>query len=215
MKRFFSIILCVITVVMTGCSDASQDERHSYYHSVILSEQETSHKEAESSREAEIEEVDKWGISLDDVDRLAKDTIRKHEMKSEYKSDYNKIAKEIDTFLNSVKSGRAVEYDLEYLLKKHNEACKAGIEYIQSSYDVQVTYNLFMTDSQLSKSERDVLRTMLTTWNRSIKEIEQSESDMKSLLDPIVSENRKLTDEEIQNVDDIYHVLTDIILKVN
>lgn len=215
MKKFFYIILCVIVIMMTGCSDTSQDKRVSYYRSVRMSERETSLKEAEASREAEIEEVDEWGISLDDVDRLAKDTIRKHEMQSEYKSDYNKITKEIDTFLESVKSGKAIEYNLDHLLKKHSEACQAGIDYIQSSYDVKVTYDLFMTDSQLDKSEKDVLRTMLTTWNRSVNKIEQSETDMKSLLDPIILENRKLTDEEIQRVDDIYHVLIDIILKVN
>lgn len=215
MKKIFSIILCAIIIAMTGCSNTSRDKQYSYYRSVALSERETSLKEAEASREAEIKEVDEWGISLDDVERLAKDAIRKHEMQSEYKSDYNKIVKEIDTFLSDIKSGKAVEYNVDHLLKEHSEACQAGIEYIKSSYDIKLIYDLYMTDNQLDKLEKDVLRTILTLWNSSIQEIQQSETDMKSLLDPIILENRKLTDEEIQKAYDIYHVLTDIILKVN
>ena len=136
-------------------------------------------------------------------------------MQSEYKSDYNKIVKEIDTFLSDIKSGKAVEYNVDHLLKEQRVASRAGIEYIKSSYDIKLTYDLYMTDNQLDKLEREVLRTMLTLWNESIIEIEQSQTDMKSLLDPIILENRKLTDEEIQKADEIYHVLTDIILKVD
>ncbi len=72
-----------------------------------------------------------------------------------------------------------------------------------------------MTDNQLDKSEKDVLRTMLTIWSGAIQEIEKSVKDMQSLLNPIVTESRKLSDEEIQKVFEIYHILTDNILKVN
>ena len=213
MKKIFSVILCAaVALILTACQNEQQRQAET---ASYMKEQ---HKKEQSryweSREAEISEVDEWGISLDDVERLAKDTIRKHEMQSEYKSDYNKIVKEIDTFLSDIKSGKAVEYNVDHLLKEHSEACRAGIEYIKSSYDIKLTYDLYMTDNQLDKLEREVLRTMLTLWNESIIEIEQSQTDMKSLLDPIILENRKLTDEEIQKADEIYHVLTDIILKV-
>lgn len=214
MKKIFSVILCAaVALILTACQNEQQRQAET---ASYMKEQ---HKKEQSryweSREAEISEVDEWGISLDDVERLAKDTIRKHEMQSEYKSDYNKIVKEIDTFLSDIKSGKAVEYNVDHLLKEHSEACRAGIEYIKSSYDIKLTYDLYMTDNQLDKLEREVLRTMLTLWNESIIEIEQSQTDMKSLLDPIILENRKLTDEEIQKADEIYHVLTDIILKVD
>lgn len=217
MKKIFSIILCAIVIMMTGCSDTSQDKRYSYYRSVTLSERETSLKEAEASREAEIEEVDEWGISLDNVDRLAKEAIRKYEMKSEYRSDYNKIIREVDSLLDDIKDSGAAEYDLNNLLKKHSEACTAGIKYIESyaGGDVKWQYDLCMTDDQLDKTDKDLIRTILTLWNSSIQEIQQSETDMKSLLEPIISENRKLTDDEIKKVEDIYQILIDNVFKIN
>lgn len=214
MKKILSVILCTaMALILAACQN--EQKRQSKTASYMKEYHEKEQSRYRESWAAEISEVDEWGISLDDVERLAKDTIRKHEMQSEYKSDYNKIVKEIDTFLSDIKSGKAVEYNVDHLLKKHSEACQAGIEYIKSSYDIKLTYDLYMTDNQLDKFERDVLRDILTTWNRSINKIEQSQTDMKSLLDPIILENRKLTDEEIQKADEIYHVLTDIILKVD
>lgn len=217
MKKICSIILCAVLVIMTGCSDTSQDRLISYNRSVRISELETSREEAAASREAEIEEVDEWGISLDDVERLSKDAIRKYEMKSEYRNDYYKIIKEFDSLLDDIKDNSAAEYDLEGLIKKHGEACKAGIDYIEAynGDHVNFFYDLYMVDGELDKSEKDLLRTMLTLWNSSIQEIQQSETDMKSLLEPLISENRQLTDDEIQRIEDIYHILTDIILEVN
>lgn len=216
MKKFLCVILCAAVVMMVGCSDTSQDKRVSYYRSERISELETSRKEAEASREAEIEEVDEWGISLDDVDRLAKEAIRKYEMKSDYRSDYNKITKEFDSILDDVKDSEPAEYDLNNLLEKHSEACKAGIKYIEAyaGGDVKWTYDLCKTGEQLDKTDKNLIRTMLTLWNSSIQEIQQSETDMKALLEPIASENRKLTDDEIKKVEDIYHILTDIVLEV-
>lgn len=214
MKKFLSVILCA-TVALTLTACRNEEQRQKQIASYVREQHEKEQSEYWESREAEISEVDEWGVSLDDVERLAKDTIRIHEMMYDYKRDYDKIAKEIDTFLGDIKNGKAVKYDLGYLLKKHSEACSAGINYIKSSYDIQVTYDLYMTDNQLDKSEKDVLRTMLTIWSGAIQEIEKSVKDMQSLLNPIVTESRKLSDEEIQKVFEIYHILTDIILKVN
>lgn len=209
MKKIFSIILCMIVIMMTGCSDTSQDKRYSYYRSVTLSERETSLKEAEASREAEIEEVDEWGISLDDVDRLAKEAIRKHEKVGEYKSDYDKAIQATDKFLEAIENGKAVEYSLDYFIKKYDEACSAGIEYMNASIDVEFTYNMYTEYGEFTRSEKNNIRFYLTMYNSSFEEIEQSQLDMKALLNPIVEENRKLTDEELKNVFTIYQILTD------
>lgn len=91
MKKFLSVMLCTALVLVSGCSEPSLDERLSYYDSVAKSEREESEREESISREAEIKEVDEWGVSLDDVERLAKEAIRKSEMQSEYRSDYIKI----------------------------------------------------------------------------------------------------------------------------
>lgn len=215
MKKILSIILCAAVVMLTGCSGMTEDERYSYYHAERISELETSRKEATASYEAEIKEVDEWGISLDDVDRLAKDAIRKNEMKSDYRSDYNKITKEFDSLLTDIKNGNSAEYSLDDLLKKHGEACKAGIAYIESCIDVKLQYDLYMFDGELDKTEKDLLRTMVTLWNPTIQTIEQSEMDMKSLLEPVIAENRRLNDDEIQKVYDIYQILIDNVYKAN
>lgn len=219
MKKILSVILCAVMILLTvtGCSDDIEDRRISYYHSVRISEQETSRKEAEASREAEIQEVDEWGISLDDVERLAKDAIRKYEMKSEYRSDYYKLVKEFDTILDCIKDSNTDKYNINDLLEKHGEACKAGINYIESysGGDVKWTYDLCKNGEQLDKSDKDLIRSMLTLWNSSIQKIQQSETDMKSLLTPIIAENRKLTDEEIKKVENVYHILTDIVLNID
>lgn len=214
MKKFFSIILCAVVVMMTGCTGISQDEL-SYNRSVRISELETSRKEAEASREAEIEEVDEWGVSLDDVDRLAKDAIRKHEIKSDYRSDYNSATREFDSFLKDIKSEDSVEYSLNDLLEKHNKACKAGIEYIESCIDVKLQYDMYMYDGELDKTEKNLLRTFITLWNPTIQTIEHSKTDMKLLLEPIIEENRTLTDDEIQQVFGIYQILIDNVYKAN
>lgn len=209
MKKIFFVILCAAVVMMTGCSDTSQDERYSYYRSVTLSERETSLKEAEASREAEIEEVDEWGISLDDVDRLAKEAISRHEKLGEYKSDYDKAIQTTDKFLESVETGKAVEYSLDYFIMKYDEACSAGIEYMRASIDIKFTYDMYTQYGEFTRSEKDNIRFFLTMFNLSFEEIEQSKSDMKSFLNPIIEENRKLTGDELKKVFEIYQILID------
>lgn len=217
MKKIFSAMLCTALVLISGCSEPSLDERLSYYDSVAKSEREASEREESISREAEIKEVDEWGVSLDDVERLTKEAIRKSEMQSEYRSDYIKITVHMDSFLEDIKEGKATDYALEDLLKMHSEACKAGIKYIESRVgdDVKWQYDLCGGGSEeLDKTDKYLLRTILTLWNNTIKIIEKSEDDMTSLLEPIISEGRKLTDEEIQMVDDIYQILIDNVDKV-
>lgn len=207
MKKVFSIILCV--VVMTGCADTSRQEQYSYNRSVAISERETSIKEEAASREAEIKEVDEWGVSLDDVDRLATQAIRRHENVGDYKQTYSKAIQATDKFLESVESGKAVEYSLEYFINKYDEACSAGIEYMKACIDVKLWYDSFTGNGELTKSNKDTLRFFLTIHNSSFEAIEQSELDMKALLTPIIEENRKLTDDELQKVFEIYQILTD------
>lgn len=209
MKKFLSVILCASLVLMSGCSEPPLDERLSYYDSVAKSEREKSEREESISREAEIKEVDEWGVSLDDVERLAKEAIRKSELRSDYRSDYTRLTVRIDSFLRDTKEGKSNEYNLEDFLKMHADACKAGINYIEAHNgdNVKFNYDFYTMDGELDKSEKDLLRTFLTLWYNSIQEIEQSEADMKLLIEPIISEGRKLTDEEIQRVDDIYQKL--------
>lgn len=209
MKKIFSIILCAAVVLMTGCAGTSQDKQYSYNRSVRISEYETSLKEAEASREAEIEEVDEWGIALDDVDRLAKQAIRRHENVADYRKSYYTAIGATDKFLEAVESGKAVEYSLDYFIKKYDEACSAGIEYMEASIDVEFTYNMYTEYGEFTRSEKDNIRFYLTMFNSSFKEIEQSQLDMKTLLNPIIEENRKLTGEELKKVFTIYQILTD------
>lgn len=209
MKKILSVILCTAAVLLVGCSNSTQDKRMSYYHSVTLSERETSLKEAEASREAEIKEVDEWGISLDDVDRLAKAAIRKHKNVGDYRQDYDKAIQETDKFLEAVENDKAVEYSLDYFIKKYDEACSAGIEYMEASIDIEFTYNMYTEYGDFTRSEKDNIRFYLTMFNSSFKEIEQSQLDMKALLNPIIEENRKLTVEELKKVLTIYQILTD------
>lgn len=49
----------------------------------------------------------------------------------------------------------------------------------------------------------------MTMFNSSIVQIEQSITDMNNLLSPIIQENRKLTDDEFEEVYEIYQILTD------
>lgn len=209
MKKIFSIILCAAVMLTVGCSYQSEEERYSYNHSVRMSEIESSQIEESIVREAEIEKVDEWGISLDDVERLAKQAIRKHENISDYRQDYKKAIRETDDFLEDVESGKAVEYSLEYFIKKYDEACSAGIEYIKACVDVEFTYNMYTQYGEFTKSEKDNIRFFLTMFNSSIKDIEQSITDMDNLLNPIIEENRKLTDDELEKVFEIYQVLID------
>ncbi len=209
MKKIFSIILCAATVMMTGCSNDLQDRQISYNRSVRISELETSRKEAEASKEEEIQEVDEWGVSLDDVDRLAKQAIRKHENVGDYRQEYKKAIQATDKFLESVESGKAVEYSLDYFIKKYDEACSSGIEYIKACIDVKLWYDTFTEYGDFSKTEKNTIRSFLTMFNSSFEEIEQSKLDMKTLLNPIVEENRKLTDDELKKVFEIYRILTD------
>lgn len=208
MKKFLSVILCAAAVLLTGCDDV-EERRISYYHSVRISEQETSRKEAEASREAEIQEVDEWGVSLDDVERLAKEAIRKHENVGDYKQDYNKAIQATDKFLDSVESGKAVEYSLEYFINKYDEACSAGVKYIKACVDVKLWYDTFTANGELSKSQKNTIRSFLTMFNPIYEKVEQSKLDMKTLLNPIIEENRKLTDDELKRVFEIYQILTD------
>ena len=50
---------------------------------------------------------------------------------------------------------------------------------------------------------------MLALFNRSIEDIEKSITDMKNLLNPIIEEDRELTDDEIEKIFEIYQVLVD------
>lgn len=211
MKKMFSAMFCAALVLTSGCSEPSLDERLSYYDSVAKSEREASEREESISREAEIKEVDEWGVSLDDVERLTKEAIRKSELRSDYRSEYSRLTIRIDSFLKDVKKEKADEYNLEDFLEMHTDACKAGIDYIEAHTgdNVKFFYDLNTMNGELDKTEKDILRTLLTLWYGSIQEIEQSEADMKSLLEPIISEGRELTDEEIQRVDDIYQKLVE------
>lgn len=209
MKKIFSIILCAAVVMLTGCSGMTEDELISYYRAERISELETSRKEAAASREAEIEEVDEWGVSLDDVDRLAKDAIRKHENVDDYKQDYNKAIRETDDLLESFKSGKNTENNLTDFLEKYEVSCDVGIEYIKSCVDVELTYKMYTQYGEFTKSEKNNIRYFLTMFNSSIVEIEQSVSDMEGLLNPIIEDNRKLTDDELKKVCEIYQILTD------
>lgn len=211
MKKFLSVILCAVVVMVSGCSVTFDDGKQSYYQSVAKSEREKSEREESISREAEIEEVDEWGVSLDDVERLAKEAIRKSELRSDYRSEYAKLTVQIDSFLRDIKKGKTNKYNLEDFLKIHADACEVGINYIEAHTgdNIKFSYDLYTGDGELDKTEKNLLRTMLTLWNDSIQEIEQSEADMKSLLEPIISEVRKPTDEEIQRVDDIYQILVE------
>ena len=209
MKKNFAIILCAAVVMLTGCSGMTEDELYSYYHAERISELETSRKEAAASHEAEIKEVDEWGVSLDDVDSLAKDAIRKHENVGDYKQDYNKAIRETDDLLDSFKSDKNVEYNYADFLEKYKTSCDVGIEYIKACVDVEFTYNMYTQYGEFTKSEKNNIRHFLTMFNSSIQEIEQSVSDMEGLLNPIIEDNRKLTDDELKKVCEIYQILTD------
>lgn len=200
---FFSVFV----LALVGCE--TEKDRMDMIRSESKSERENSLKEESISREAEIEEVDKWGVSLDDVDRLAKQAIRKHENVSDYKRDYNKAIRETDKFLEDVEHQPDRQHDLESFIEKYKESCYAGIEYIEASVDVELLYNLFQTDDEFDKTEKDLIRTFLTVNNPSILDIEQSISDMEVLLKPVIEEDRELTDDELEKIYEIYQVLID------
>ncbi len=211
MKKIFSIILCAAVVMVAGCSNQSQEEKYSYYHSIRMSEIESSRVEESIAREEEVEEVDEWGISLDDVERLAKQAIRMHENVSDYRQDYRKAIRETDDFLEDIESGKNTEIGLADFLERYTAACETGIKYIKSCIGdkVEWQYDLCMGDGDLDKTDKDLIRTVLTLYNRSIQAIEQSESDMESYLNPIIEKDRELTDKELEKVFEIYQILTD------
>ena len=62
---------------------------------------------------------------------------------------------------------------------------------------------------EFDKSDKDYIRTVLALFNRSIEDIEKSITDMKNLLNPIIEEDRELTDDEIEKIFEIYQVLVD------
>lgn len=209
MKKILTVIFSVALVsILVGCE--TEDERISRYFSEGNAERENSLREEAISREAEIEEVDKWGVSLDDVDRLAKAAIRKHENVSDYKRDYNKAIRVTDEFLEDVELGKKDKYDLNDFWEKYKVSCETGIEYIKACVDVESFYNMFLSDDgDFDKTEKSLIRTMLTANNYSIEAIEQSQLDMDTLLQPIIEEDRELTDDELEKVYEIYQVLTD------
>ena len=208
MKKKLSIIFCAAVILLTGCSNG-MDKEVSKNRAEWRSSLEESRKEEISSYEAEIEEVDEWGISLDDVDRLAKQAIRRHENVAEYKQDYNKAIRITDDYLEAVENDKEVENGLDYFIEKYDEACVAGIEYMKSTIDIERTYNMYTQYGEFTKSEKDHIRFYLTLFNNSFNEIEQSQLDMKALLSPVIEEDRKLTDEELNEVFTIYQILTD------
>lgn len=209
MKKIFSVILCAAVVLLTGCSDDLEERRISHIRSVTRSEAEESRKAAVASREQEIEEVDEWGISLDDVDRLAKQAIRKHENVGDYRQNYNKAIQVTDKFLEKVENGTAVKYSLDYFINKYDEACSAGIEYMKACVNVKTWYELSTQYGEFSKTDKDIVRSFLTQYNPFIQDIEQSQLEMKALLNPVIEENRKLTNDELKKVSEIYQILTD------
>ncbi len=208
MKKLFVVFLAVVfTFELVGCD--TQDETLSRIRSENSIERENSLREESISREAEIDEVDKWGVSLDDVDRLAKASMRKHENMSDYRRDYYKAIRVTDEFLEDIESDQRDQYDLGVFIEKYKESCDAGIEYLKSRVDVELSYNLYLYDDEFDKTEKDLIRISLAIFNNSIEAIEQSKSDMEYLLEPIIGENRKLTDDELEKVYKIYQVLTD------
>lgn len=208
MKKKLSIIFCAAVVLLTGCS-SGMDKEVSKNREEWRSSLEESRKEETASYEAEIEEVDEWGVSLDDVDRLAKQAIRRHENVAEYKQDYNKAIRITDDYLEAVENDKEVENGLDYFIEKYDEACAAGIEYMKATIDVELTYNMYTQYGEFTRTEKHYIRRFLTMFNSSFEEIEQSQRDMKALLSPVVEENRKLTDEELNEVFTIYQILTD------
>ncbi len=211
MKKIFSIILCAAVMLTMGCSYQSEEERYSYNHSVRMSEIESSQIEESIAREAEIEEVDEWGISLDDVERLAKQAIRKYENISDYRQDYRKAIRETDDFLGDIESGKKTEISLADFLEKYKAACETGIKYIEAcdGRHVKTQYDMCTRYGEFDKSDKDYIRTVLALFNRSIEDIEKSITDMKNLLNPIIEEDRELTDDEIEKIFEIYQVLVD------
>ena len=208
MKKLFAAVLAVVFVLMlSGCD--TQDETLSRIRSETNAERENSLREEAVSREAEIEDVDKWGVSLDDVDRLAKAAIRKHENVSEYKRDYNKAIRVTDEFLEDVESGKKDKYNLNDFLEKYKVSCETGIEYMRSCVNIEMSYNLYLQDGEFDKTEKNLIRFSLGMFNNSIAAIEQSQSDMEALLQPIIDEDRELTDDELEKVYEVYQVLTD------
>lgn len=228
MKKIFSIILCAAVVLVSGCSVGSQEEQSQVFgestkpkdgisgsestsNNVSTNSHTGNSDKSDESIESEIEEVDKWGVSLDDVDRLAKQAIRKYENISDYRQDYRKAVRETDDFLDDVESGKKTEISLADFLKKYNTACEAGIEYIEASdgRHVKTQYEMCTRYGELDKSDKDYIRRVLALFNGSIENIEQSITDMENLLNPIIEEDRNLTDDELEKVFEIYQVLVD------
>lgn len=226
MKKIFSIILCAAVVLTTGCSGHNSvlEENSKLKESSSRSES-TSNKvstnsntgnsgssenlKSDESIESEIEEVDKWGVSLDDVDRLAKQAIRKHENIGDYRQDYKKAIRETDDFLEDAEDGKNTEDSWAVFLENYKKSCEAGIEYIKACVDVEFTYNMYTQYGEFTRSKKNAIRFFLTMFNSSIEQIEQSVTDMEELLNPIIEENRKLTDDELEKVLKIYQVLVD------
>lgn len=207
MKKVFSVILCAAVVLTTGCETKKQ--QISRIMAENREERENSIREESIAREAEIEEVDKWGISLDDVDQLAKHAIRRHENVSNYKQSYNDAIRKTDEYLDDIESGKKTEDGLDIFFENYKATCEAGIEYIEACVDVELMYNMYTQDNEFDKTEKDLIRTFLTMFNPSIERVEQSVTDMENLLSPIIEENRTLTDDELEIVYEIYQILTD------
>lgn len=216
MKKIFSIILCAAVVLTAGCSTDSRNTQgdgwSSYYESVKSSEEKSSSiAESIAAEEAEIEDVDEWGISLDDVERLAKQAIRKYENISDYRQDYRKAVRVTDDFLEDIEDGKDTDTDLADFLDSYKESCEAGTKYIEAcdGRHVKTQYDICTRYGELDKSDKDYIRTVLALFNRSIEDIKQSIIDMENLLNPIIEEDRELTDDEIEKVFEIYQVLVD------
>lgn len=216
MKKIFSIILCAAVMLTAGCSVSPQEEHNSVLEknskpkdSISSLESISNEVSTNESIESEIEEVDKWGVSLDDVDRLAKQAIRKHENIGDYRQDYKKAIRETDDFLEDAEDGKNTEDNWAVFLENYKKSCETGIEYIKACVDVEFTYNMYTQYGEFTRSKKNAIRFFLTMFNSSIEQIEQSVTDMEELLNPIIEENRKLTDDELEKVLKIYQVLVD------
>ncbi|MBQ8171767.1 MAG: hypothetical protein IJZ95_07265 [Oscillospiraceae bacterium] len=206
MRKTILFLLCVaVCGSLMGCSvsDVPPSNSESDLDYIYTTKRTT----ATTTTQKSIPQV-KDGVDLDDVEKLVKEAIRKGEMKSQYRTAYYKVTNEIDDFLNDVTSGFAVEYDVNYLLEKYKEACDAGFDFLDSCIGVDAMYSLFKTGG-LDREEKDLLRTCLTIFNKSKAAIEDSYDDMVELITPIIDEPRKLTEDEINEIYDIYQVLID------
>ncbi|MGN1107981.1 MAG: hypothetical protein ACI4RK_01245 [Oscillospiraceae bacterium] len=143
MKRVISA-LCVFAALATlsGCSTTTGSSA-----STSSRRTTTTMSEPDDEPERTIEEVDQYGISLDEVDELCKKAIRKHNMKSEYREDFNKAEMELDKFLDKIHDNKTVSYSVEYLLSKYDAACEACYDYLDSCHNVEFSYNLYNNEN--------------------------------------------------------------------